>query len=388
MIMTENYTIDTEKLTHLRKHLHRHPEVSGREYETSKTISAFLREHSPDRIIEGLGGTGVAAIYEGKEKGKTVLIRCELDALPIPEINTFDYRSESPGVSHKCGHDGHMVMVAGLATLLQKQRPDQGRVVLLFQPSEEDGNGARSVLADTNFGEITPDHVFALHNLPSFPKGQVVIKEGVFTPAVDSIVIALEGKTAHAGEPEKGVNPAYAISEIVREFNTLVHPDLASDNFCLVTPVHIRMGEIAYGISAGEGEVHFTIRCKTNDSMKKIGETVEKMAREIAQKYSLKAHISWTQGFFANENDPQAVQWIRDVAREQDFDLYEKDTPFGWGEDFGLFTREYPGAMFGLGAGEHTPALHNPDYDFPDEIIPVGVRMFFEIIKKVTSGKQ
>ncbi|MBC9796298.1 amidohydrolase [Sinomicrobium sp. FJxs] len=379
--------IDIEKLTRFRRYLHRYPEVSGREYETTKKINAFLQDYSPDRLIEGLGGTGIAAIYKGREEGKTVLIRCELDALPIPETNTFDHRSESPGVSHKCGHDGHMAMVAGLAELLHQQRPGKGRVVLLFQPSEEDGSGAGKVLSDPGFAEITPDYVFALHNVPSFPKGQIVIKEGVFTPAVNSIVIALKGKTAHAGEPEKGINPAYAIAEIVREFRSLAHPDINTDHFCIVTPIHIRMGEIAYGVSAGEGEVHFTIRCKTNQRMKEIGETAEKIAREAAYRHGLKEHISWTQKFFANENDARAVQWIRDIASEQGFDLFEKETPFGWGEDFGLFTRKFPGAMFGLGAGEDTPALHNPDYDFPDKIIPVGVRMFYELIKKVTSGK-
>lgn len=386
--MIENITIDTDKLVRLRKYLHRHPEVSGNEYETAKTILSLLREYTPDEIIENLGGTGIAAIYEGKEKGNTVLIRCELDALPIPEINTFDYRSESKGVSHKCGHDGHMTMVAGLAGLLHKQRPDKGRVVLLFQPSEEDGNGARSVLSDTRFREITPDYVFALHNLPGFPKGQIVIKDGVFTPAVNSIIIALEGKTAHAGEPEKGINPAHTIATIIQEFQALVKPDLASDDFCQVAPIHIRMGEKAYGVSAGEGEIHFTIRCKGNDNMKKIEEIAEKTARETARKYGLKVNISWTQSFYANENNTQAVAWMREAATEQGFDLHEKDTPFGWGEDFGLFTQKYPGAMFGLGAGENTPALHNPDYDFPDEIIPVGIRMFYELIKKATSGER
>lgn len=383
--MISEVQIDTEKLTRLRKYLHRRPEVSGKEYETAKTILSFLREYAPDQVMEQLGGTGIAAIYKGTKKGKTVLIRCELDALPIPEINTFSHRSESPGVSHKCGHDGHMAMVAGLAILMYRHRPEKGKVVLLFQPSEEDGNGAKNVLADNRFEDINPDYVFALHNLPSFPEGQIVIKEGVFTPAVHSIVIALEGKTAHAGEPEKGINPAYAIADIIGKFRALVQPDIASDDFCQVTPIHLRMGEKAYGISAGEGEVHFTIRCKDNNGMENTAKTAEKIVRKTARQYGLKEDISWTQEFFANENHPKATQWIREVAKEQEFDLYEKDTPFGWGEDFGLFTKKYPGALFGLGAGENTPALHNPDYDFPDGIIPVGVRMFYEIIQKVTS---
>ncbi|RNL90735.1 amidohydrolase [Sinomicrobium pectinilyticum] len=385
--MTTDIHIDTERLTRLRKYLHRHPEVSGKEHETAKTILSFLRKHTPDQVVTHLGGTGIAAIYKGTERGKTVLIRCELDALPIPEVNTFLHRSGTPGISHKCGHDGHMAIVAGLAVLLHRYRPEKGRVILLFQPSEEDGNGAKCVLADNRFGDMDPDYVFALHNLPSFPEGQIVIKEGTFTPAVHSIIIMLKGKTAHAGEPEKGINPASAIADIIRQFQALVQPDIASDDFCQVAPIYLRMGEKAYGISAGEGEVHFTIRCKDNNRMKTTAGTAEKIARETAQRYGLKPYISWTQGFPANENHPKAIQYIREVAGQQGFDLYEKDTPFGWGEDFGLFTQKYPGALFGLGAGENTPALHNPDYDFPDGIISTGVQMFYHIIQKIISDR-
>ncbi|SFW12172.1 amidohydrolase [Sinomicrobium oceani] len=377
--------IDKKKLIHLRRDLHRHPEVSGHEKETAKKISSFLREYHPDEITENLGGHGIAAIYHGTKPGKTVLIRCELDALPIPEVNTFAHRSEYEGVSHKCGHDGHMAMVAGLAMICHENRPEHGKVILLFQPAEENGEGAKKVLADKQWKKLEPDYVFALHNVPGFPAGQVVVKEHIFTPAVHSIIIALQGRTAHAGEPQKGINPAYAIAEIIEEFRTLVQPDMTSDDFCQVTPVHIRMGEKAYGISAGEGEIHFTIRCKDNDRMENMAKTAETIVKEIARRHGLKNAISWTQGFFANENHPQPTQWIREAATSEGFDLFEKDTPFGWGEDFGLFTRKYPGALFGLGAGEKTPALHNPDYDFPDDIIPTGIRMFHSLIQKVTA---
>ncbi len=373
--------ITIEKLTAFRRELHQHPELSGKEFNTAKKVTRFLKSFQPDELLENLGGTGIAAIYKSDKPGKSILIRCELDALPIHEINDFDYRSNNEDVSHKCGHDGHMTIVAGLASQLHHQRPAEGKVILLFQPAEENGEGAAAILADERFEKIKPDYVFALHNLPSYPKNQIVVKEGAFTAAVNSIIIRLEGKTAHAGEPHNGINPALAIAEITQELHRMNIPDERSENFCIVTPVYLQMGEKAYGISAGAGEAHFTIRCRTNEKMRETEIKTEKLVTEIAEKYNLKLKMEWTQSFFANENHPEAVGWVKDAAQRLGYDLLEREVPFSWGEDFGLFTRKFKGAMFGLGAGKKIPALHNPDYDFPDEITPTGVNMFLEIIK-------
>jgi len=154
-------------LQNLRKNLHRHPELSGAEEQTAKRIQDFLLENSkPTDLITRLGGTGVAAVYEFGKDGSGVLNRCELDALPILEQNTFEHRSQTPGVSHKCGHDGHMAMVAGLASWLDKQQFPAGRVVLLFQPAEETGQGAAALLEDQRMLKLSIDYAFALHNIP------------------------------------------------------------------------------------------------------------------------------------------------------------------------------------------------------------------------------
>jgi amidohydrolase len=382
----ENLHQRTEALLLLRKELHKNPEVSGKELETAKRIVAFLKNHAPDEIITEIGGAGVIAIYQGKQEGKTVLFRCELDALPIEEINTFEHRSLTNGVSHKCGHDGHMSILCGLATELSQNRPDTGRVLLLFQPAEEDGSGARKVFSDKKFALMQPDYVFALHNLPGFSKNQIVVKNGTFTCAVNSIIIKLKGVTAHAGEPEKGINPALAISSIIKEFDAIIQSDISKKDYCLITPVYIEMGKKSYGVSAGAGEVHFTVRSDSNSQMKKLEADLEKLAKSIAKEYQLECNITWTEGFQANENNKEATDNVRNAAKINNFQLLEKETPFTWGEDFGLFTQQYPGAMFGLGSGINTPALHNPDYDFPDEIISTGISVFHQIIKKITNA--
>jgi len=375
-----------EELIQLRKFLHQNPEISGNESKTAQHILDFLSKYKPNQLIKNIGGQGVIAIYKGKETGKSILFRCELDALAIQETNSFDYKSKFDGVSHKCGHDGHMAILCGLAKKIDQNPLEKGTVFLLFQPSEEDGNGANKVLNDFKFKEINPDFAFALHNLPSYPKHQIIVKENTFTCAVNSMIIQLEGKTSHAGEPENGINPALAIAEIITLFNSKINTDITSETYCLITPIHINMGEKAYGVSAGYGEVHFTIRSNSNVQMRIIESNLEENGKEIAAIFNLKIKMSWTQSFQANENNIEAVNYIRKAATSNNLNILEKELPFTFGEDFGLFTQKYKGAMLGLGSGEKTPALHNPDYDFPDEIIDTGITLFYQIAKEILNA--
>lgn len=370
-------------LIQLRHDLHKNPELSGFEIETSKKIVAFLTKCKPSKILYPIANTGVLAVFIGNELGPTTLLRCELDALPIDEINSFDHTSTISGISHKCGHDGHMAILCGVAQQLSINKNFKGTIYLLFQPAEENGEGAAKVLNDPLFKHVKPDRVFALHNLPGFPLGQVVVKNQTFSCAVNSMIITLTGKTAHAGEPEKGINPAVAISEIVSTFNAKIQPDISQGSFCLITPIYISMGKKAYGVSAGYGEIHFTVRSNSNANMDQIEEKLSLLVENISQKHQLHPTVKWTQPFRANENNAEAVSIIRKAAEINGFKLFEKETAFSWGEDFGLFTQHFSGAMFGLGSGENVPALHNPDYDFPDELIPIGVQMFHQILKEI-----
>lgn len=372
-----------EELKKLRYKLHQIPEISGNEKRTSEEILAFLNQYPPSEVISSIGGNGILALFKGEEKGKSVLFRCELDALPIEEINIFQHKSIHKGVSHKCGHDGHMSILCGLARKLFQNPIKKGTVGLLFQPAEENGNGAAAVISDSKFEFFKPDYAFALHNLPGFPLHQIIIKENAFTCAVNSIIIKLKGKTAHAAEPENGINPALAISEIINHFNSKIQPDITLQDYCVITPIYIAMGEKAYGVSAGYGEVHFTLRSDSNLSMKQMEKDLTATAIQIALQHNLQYDIEWTEKFQANENDSKAVDIVRTAAKANNLNLFEKDTPFTFGEDFGLITQHFKGAMFGIGAGEESPSLHNPDYDFPDEITDTGIQLFYQITKEI-----
>lgn len=365
----------------LRKYLHQNPELSGFEFQTAKTIAAFLKQYSPDELLENLGnGTGIIAVYHpDKEVKQTIMFRCELDALPIQEINEFDHRSDVDEVSHKCGHDGHMSIMCSLAKKLSEKRMKHTKVVLLFQPAEENGEGAVAIYNDSRFKELNPDQVFALHNLPGYDHHDIVVKNHTFTCAVNSIIVKLQGRTAHAGEPENGENPALAIAEIINQFNPKIQPDPTKEKFTVLTPIYITMGTEDYGISAGYGEIHYTFRRAANAEMKELEIELEEIAVKAAAKYKLQPEISWTQRFSANENDPSAVDFVRKAANDLKFNLIEREVPFQWGEDFGIFTEHFKGAMFGLGSGKETPNLHNPDYDWPDEITETGPQIFYKI---------
>lgn len=366
-------------LVAFRKELHQHPEVSQKEVETQKRIIDFLGTHGIEGKIVGI--TGVMIVFDSGIEGKTVMLRSDHDALPIQEINDFDHKSLTEGVSHKCGHDGHTAIMCGVAEYFRDHPIKKGKAILLFQPAEENGEGAKAVLTDDQF-TFQPDLVFAMHNLPKYPLHTIVCREGSFTAAAKSIIIKLDGKTSHAAEPELGINPAAAISDLVKMFADVSQPELNRDDFALTSPIYIHMGELSYGVTAGHGEIHYTLRTWNNEIMKELTDQVLKRTELIVNQHGLKSTISWTEEFSSNQNHPDAISLINESVAENGFIGEERTTPFKWGEDFGLFTERHTGAMFGIGSGVDCPALHNPDYDFPDEIIPTGIKMFTTIMTK------
>lgn len=367
----------------LRKQLHQHPELSGAEAKTAGCIKAFISEHHAGQIIHDLGGPGFAVVYDFGENGKTIAIRCELDALPIAEQNDFSHKSTVDGVSHKCGHDGHMSMVVGLVLWIKEQTFDSGRIVLLFQSAEETGKGAHSMLSDSRFDELGIDCIFAMHNVPGEPMHTVLLMENGFSAEVQSCSIHLQGKEAHASEPENGLNPALALSSIIAEIDKLNVQSPTDQDFSICTPIHIDMGEKSYGISPAAGEIHYTMRAWSPERMNLLKSEVEHLTARIAAEHGLTHRIKWFEYFPASVNDRECNEIISQAATQNGLPLKRMPHPMRFGEDFGWFAQRYPSAMFGLGSGINTPALHHADYDFPDELLPTGIMMFQSIIEQV-----
>jgi amidohydrolase len=373
-----------DTLTTLRQWLHANPEISGNEKNTALYIQNFLSLLKPDKILTNLGGHGMLALFDSGNEGSSIMFRSEIDALPIQEINTFSHRSKFKNISHKCGHDGHTAILCGLAKKLSKHKISNGKIYLLFQPSEETGEGAQAVMNDPAF-DIQPDFVFALHNLPGFKKGNVILKEGSFSAAVNSVIIRLFGKETHAAEPENGINPSMAISDILKIANSLNNYDISSTDFGIITPICLNMGAPAYGTAAGNGELHFTLRSWNDENLRKLENTLIKFSKSISKQYNLQTEHEFLQTFYANNNDKECVNTVKEVALDLNYEIEEKKYPFKWGEDFGFFTSKFKGCMFGIGVGENYPALHNSDYDFPDESIEQGINMFYGIAQKINT---
>jgi amidohydrolase len=277
-----------------------------------------------------------------------------------------------------------MTIVAGLAPIIADRRIFKGSVILLFQPAEETGEGAALVIKDKRFEAIKPDYIFALHNLPGFPINSVVMKNGIFAAASKGMIIKLKGKTSHAAEPEHGINPAAAVAKIIQSFNTLISSINNLKDFSLLTIIHVKLGEKAFGTSPGYAEVMATLRAYRNEDMDLITQEAVEIAEGIAAGEKLEVEIDWTEEFPATVNEETCAVKIRAAAKQNDLKVVEIDTPFKWSEDFGHFTNLFKGALFGIGSGEGHPDLHNPDYDFPDEIIGHGINMFFSIIKTIS----
>lgn len=370
-----------EDLVAIRRYLHQHPELSGEETETQKYVLGLLDELDTDKV-EKIGGTGILVYFKGQAAGRTIMFRGDMDALPIDEENDFEYRSKKKEVAHKCGHDGHTTIVYGLCRHFAKHRPEQGDVYVLFQPSEENGKGAQAVEDSGMLKKLDVDLVFALHNVPGYALHKVVCREGSFTPSVTTLIAYFKGHTSHAAEPWNGRNPAAAMSEYL--LASLKHnmEEREKHEFVTVTPVHMELGELAYGTSAGAGSVHLTVRADSNERLQSALDGMESTGEKLAEKHELNISFEEKERFESNQNAPEAVSIIKAATEELELDYLDKDEPFRWGEDFGLYTNRIKGAMFGVGSGEDHKPLHHPAYDFPDDIIENSINMFITIQKK------
>ena len=375
---------DIVALTAFRRGLHQYPELSGEEEKTAATIAGALEELCPDDLRTDVGGHGVLAIFKGGAAAdKTLMLRCELDGLPISEVNKFDHRSQHEGKGHLCGHDGHMAIIMGVARQLSRKRREGLNVMLLFQPAEETGAGARAVLDDPRFHEVTPDFVASMHNMPGLELGHIAVAAGVVNCASRGLRITLAGRTAHASQPETGLSPLNALAAIMTELNGMscgLPED--GDAFRMATVTHANMGERAFGVAPADAEIWVTLRTLTDRAMTDLCAKAETLAHAQAKEAGLSLSMAYDDVFHACTNDEVMVDIMKDAFDTADIPADQSHLPLRWSEDFGLFSGGSRAAMFFLGSGQDCPALHNPDYDFPDDLIATGIRAFMAIIEK------
>ena len=363
----------------IRHYLHAHPELSGNEINTRQFIVDFLKEHNANAIFEQPDNNAVMAVFNGSDKGRNVAFRCDIDALPINETNDVAYKSVNTGVAHKCGHDGHTAILLKVAQTLSQHRPAKGNVILVFQPEEETGKGAAKIVKSGKLDELDVDMIFGFHNIPAFPWGEIITNDTTFAAASCGFIANIQGRQTHAAHPENGLNPALAVAEMITFLNDVNVKSNDIEHFRQATLIYTRIGSIAFGTSAGDADVMATLRTFTNTGMTSMVNIITEKFNDICKKHHLQVKYNLSDEFPAVENDLDCVKLIKRAAIEKNHHLTELKEPFRWSEDFSQYLTKHKGAFFGIGAGENCPELHNPGYDFPDEIVDVGSNFCLDI---------
>lgn len=358
----------------LRQQLHENAELSGKEVKTNAILNEFLEKLNPDVHIRNIGGNGIAVIFKGKDKGRRILVRGDIDALNIPEGDRH--------CSHRCGHDGHASIIAGLAEKLSKNRPEKGEIVLLFQPAEETGQGAKAVIADPQFEQIKPDMAFALHNIPGYPKNKILLRKGCFAAGSLGLKLIFDGVTAHASQPETGHSPQHVLSALIDIFGKKAAMLQEEKPLTMMTMTHAVLGEETFGVAPAHAEIWLTLRSFDNEKLQHLTADVVQLCAMVAEKQDFEFGSSIHEAFSATMNNDEAVQIIENAAKSLNIDCQYLEEPFRWSEDFGRFADVCPIGMFGLGCGEEHLPLHNPEYVFEDDIIETGI----DIMHVISTG--
>lgn len=366
-----------------RRHLHRFPELSFAEHETSKYLQARLDELGL-AYRTGFAGTGIVARIETGRPGPVTAFRADMDALPISEQTGLPFSSEHPGVMHACGHDLHSGVLLGLAAQLTAIRSQLvGTIVFVFQPGEEANGGASRVITDGALDQPSVERIFALHAAPGIPTGSIATRAGAVTATDDEFSIRVRGAAAHSSEPQLGVNAVTAASALATAI-TQIPSHLDPFSVATVTLASIHGGE-AINVIPDECVITGMVRCVSEDDKQQIRDELERLVSHICAAYGAEAKLTITEGFPPVVNDESCTAIVRDAARrllDDDTSFIEMPRPHMGSEDFAYYGKHVPGALFLLGctgpeSGES--GLHTGELNLDESAIPVGIAMFTAI---------
>lgn len=345
-----------DMIIELRHELHECAEISGREYQTKQTLIHFIQTNTSLEIQDFDGG--FLAIHRELSAKRTVVLRADYDALPDP-LN-------AEKAIHLCGHDGHCAALCAVALWLE-QRTIEKNVLLLFQASEETGEGANKCLPILQTKHI--DEIYGAHNLPGYPLGDVFTKYGTFACGSEGLSIRMTGKPTHAAYPENGISPAYPMAE----FMDFLKKEKADGTLCTV--VGINGGDGTFGQALSEVTIRLTIRAEIQKDLDRLRNEIIQKAKDIAMRSELSVFVEETDVFPTTENHYNQADKVFHACRAT-----KLQKPLRWSEDFGVYLKSLKGAFFGIGAGEECPALHTKDYEYPDELLVKTARAFEKIL--------
>lgn len=361
----------------LRHELHEHPELSQQEIWTKKHLMNFIKDHTKLEIVDG-GNWFYAAYRGGNPKDGCIVFRADFDAIAVKETCPLSYASKYPGIAHKCGHDGHSAILCGLALEMDQKGSDQN-IIFLFQHAEENGAGAAECLELLELEKV--NRIFALHNMSGYPLKTILSRPGIIQCASKGLTIDFQGKNSHASMPEDGVNPSFAVAEMILYMKEVLETE-TFEGMVLGTMIHAEIGSRNFGISAGHGELSITLRALYEREMNRFEEKLREHAAELAKRDGLEVKFSITDPFPDTINDESCVNIVSKAAENQNLEYAMLPEVFRGSEDFGRYLQKCPGAIFYIGNGEDYTALHTSEYDFNDELVETAVDLDLEIIEQ------
>ena len=368
-----------DEVTGWRRDMHQNPELMFETHRTSAFIADKLSEFGCDEVVTGIGRTGVVGVIKGKtdSAGKVVGLRADMDALPIKEATGLEYASRTEGVMHACGHDGHSAMLLGAAKYLAETRNFDGALVVIFQPAEEGGGGAREMCEDDMMARWNIQEVYGMHNWPGEPVGNFYIRPGPFFAATDQFDISVEGCGGHAAKPQQTVDPTVVASHVVLSLQSVVSRNADPVQQMVISVTAFETASKAYNVIPASVHLRGTIRTMSAEMRTLAKKRLIEVAENTALVFGAKAHVQYHPGYPVMSNHPQQTMLAADVARVVSGQCDEAPLVMG-GEDFAYMLLERPGAYILMGNGD-TAAVHHPEYNFNDEAIPAGVSFWVEL---------
>jgi len=365
-----------------RQDIHTHPELGFEETRTSGLVAGKLKEFGCDEVITGVGGTGVVGVIKGKTdtQGRVIGLRGDMDALPILEQSGAAYASENPGVMHACGHDGHTAMLLGAAKYLSETRNFDGTVVLLFQPAEELGSGAKAMIDDGVMDRFGVQEVYGMHNAPGIPVGQFAIRPGPIMAATDEFYINVHGRGGHAAKPHDTIDPTVIASQIILALQTIVSRNADPVAQGVVSVTSVDSSSHAYNVIPQSVTLRGTVRTHSAQMQDTIEKRLGELARGIAAGFGAEAEVTYLRHVPITINSDEPTAFATEIAETVSGGCLEAPLIMG-GEDFAYMLQERPGAFIFVGNGM-SAELHHPEYNFDDEAIPAGCSWFAELVER------
>ncbi|MDC3264957.1 M20 family metallopeptidase [Planktomarina temperata] len=372
-----------EEISTWRRDLHAHPELRFEEYRTAAFVASKLKEFGVDEIVTGFGGTGVVGIIHGQNNtsGRSIGFRADMDALPIQEVNDLPHASTIPGKMHACGHDGHTSMLLGAAKYLAETRNFDGKIVLAFQPAEEGGGGARAMIDAGLMDKWNVEEIYGMHNMPGLPIGEFAVRTGPQMACPDKFEIIVHGKGGHGAMPHKSVDSTLVAAQIVVALQSIASRNINPLENIVVSVCGFRTETDTYNVIPNTVRLRGTVRTFEKDVQSFVRARIDALTKSTADGYGAVAEVTHMSGPPPLVNHERQADFAAEIALSVCGVAHRNFEPSMGGEDFSEMLLERPGAYLFVGNGDSAD-LHNPSYEFNDDVIPVGCSWFVTMAER------